>query len=1177
MRNCRLGLFLASWFGITGFFIFVPELARGQGEDSVLVAQDEDLAEAERLNQQVFQFGEQGKYNEAIPLAEKVLAIRQRILGNDHPDVAVSLDNLAVLYHTQGRYSEAETLYLQSLEMLKHLLGEEHPGVATSLNALALLYKDQGKYKKAETYFLQALEMRKRLLGEEHPDVAQSLNNLAGLYHSQGSYKEAETYFLQALEMRKRLLGEEHPDVAQSLNNLAGLYHSQGSYKEAETYFLQALEMRKRLLGEEHPNIAASFNNLAALYESQGRYEEAEDYYLQSLEMLKRLLGEEHPSVAASLHNLAGLYKNQGSYKEAETYFLQALEMLKRLLGEEHSSVAKSLSNLALLYHSQGRYSEAETYYLQSLEMLRNLLGEEHPSVAKSLSNLALLYYSQGRYKEAETYYLQSLEMKKRLLGEEHPSVALALNNLAALYHSQGRYKEAETYYLQSLEMRKRLLGEEHPDVAQSLNNLAALYSAQGKYSEAETSYLQALEMRKRLLGEEHPSVATSLNNLAVLYKNQGRYSEAETYQLQSLEMKKRLLGEEHPSVATSLNNLAVLYKNQGRYSEAETSYLQALEIDKRILGEEHPSVATGLSNLAGLYWAQEKTSLAITLYTQSLEIGESNLIYNLFAGFERQKRNYLNKIARDAHMNLSLHLNSAPNNPQAANLAFNTVLQRKGRVLNFFSNSLQILRQRLETKDQKLLGELTITYSQLANLIYNRPEKLPLEQYKVQVALLEEKVKKLERELSNLSQEFRQEFQTPNITSVQKLIPAETALLEFVKYRPYNPKTNEYSQPHYAAYILTPKGEPQGIDLGETTTIEQAVKLFRYSLADAETPEEQLQETARKLDQLVMEPVRQVLGNSKQLLVSPQAALNLIPFEALVDEQGQYLVENYSFTYLTSGRDLLKLSEPTPNEQPSLVVANPNFEVPGQLASLPQPNQESSLVVKPEVPGQLASLPPKTQTRSLDLDHIPFIDLPGTEAEGKAIAKKLGITPLMNSQATEAAIKQVNSPKILHIATHGFFQTPEASNLDDQTYQDNPLLLSGLVLAGFRTEQSGSDEDGILTAQEVSALNLFNTKLVVFSACDTGLGALDAGEGLYSLRRALVIAGAESQVISLWKVEDNATKELMVSYYDKILANQGRSEALRKTQLEMLNSEDHSHPHYWAAFIPSGNWRPIE
>ena len=150
-------------------------------------------------------------------------------------------------------------------------------------------------------------------------------------------------------------------------------------------------------------------------------------------------------------------------------------------------------------------------------------------------------------------------------------------------------------------------------------------------------------------------------------------------------------------------------------------------------------------------------------------------------------------------------------------------------------------------------------------------------------------------------------------------------------------------------------------------------------------------------------------------------------------------------------------------------------------------------------------------------------------------------------------------------------------SELEEETYKDNPLLLSGLVLAGFRKEQSGSREDGILTAQEVSALDLAGTKLVVLSACDTGLGKLDAGEGLYSLRRALVIAGAESQLISLWKVEDNATKELMIAYYDKLLANQGRSSALRQTQLEMLNSEEYAHPYYWAAFIPSGDWRGMD
>ena len=1326
MGYFKLGLCLASWFGVTGFFVFVPDLAWGQVEtsqgkelvrsdseaitiegrldrnseklddntyfnihtfegqagelivielaseefDSYLIlldpednkiAEDNDsgdnnnakilvtlpatgvyeivvnaykpeksgkytlslraalpeeieLAEAERLNQQVFQLGEQGKYNEAIALAEKALAIRQRILSNEHPDVAVSLDNLAFLYHAQGRYSEAETLYLQSLEMLKHLLGEEHPGVATSLNALALLYKDQGKYEKAENYNLQALEMRKRLLGEEHPSVATSLNNLAVLYGAQGRYKEAEDYYLQAWEMRKRLLGEEHPEVATSLNNLADLYLNQGKYEKAEIYSLQALEMTKRLLGEEHPSVATSLNNLAVLYGAQGRYKEAETYSLQALEMLKHLLGEEHPHVALALNNLAGIYHTQGKYKEAEIYSLQALEMFKHLLGKEHPHVALTLYNLAGIYDAQGRYKEAEIYSLQALEMFKHLLGKEHPHVALTLNNLAILYKSQGRYEEAEDYFLQAWEMRKRLLGKEHPDVAQSLNNLTGLYHSQGRYSEAETFLLQSMETRKRFLGEKHPDVAQSLNSLAILYHTQGRYEEAEDYFLQAWEMRKRLLGKEHPSVADNLNSLGEFYKSQGRYEEAEDYFLQAWEMRKRLLGKEHPSVADNLNSLAVLYGVQGRYKEAETYYFQSLEMYKRLLGKEHPDVAQSLHNLAGLYlrqrrykeaetyyfqalemlkyllgnehpnvamtlknlamlyWSQDKTSLAIEHLTQSIEIEEANLIYNLFAGFERQKRNYLERreIANTDDVNFSLHLNSAPNNPQAANLAFNTVLQRKGRVLNFFSNSLQILRQSLELQDQELLDELTTAYSQLANLIYNRPKELPLvkdqtqftlqqenlfKKYQDQVTSLEERVKRLEREISNRSQEFRQEFQTPNIPSIQKLIPADATLLEFVKYRPANPKTRELGQPHYAAYILTLQGEPQGIDLGEAATIEQAVELFRYSLADADTPKEQLQETARQLDKLVMEPVRKRLGNSKQLLVSPQAALNLIPFEALVDEQGQYLVENYSFTYLTSGRDLLKFSEPQPNQQPSLVVVNPNFEVPGQLASLPS----------------------KTQTRSLDLDHIPFVSLPGTEAEGKAIAEKLGVTPLMKSQATEAAIKQVNSPQILHIATHGFFQTTEASNLDKQTYQDNPLLLSGLVLAGFRTEQSGSDEDGILTAQEVSALNLFNTKLVVFSACDTGLGELDSGEGLYSLRRALVIAGAESQVISLWKVEDNATKDLMVAYYDRILANQGRSEALRQTQLEMLKSEDYSHPHYWAAFIPSGNWRPIE
>ena len=371
----------------------------------------------------------------------------------------------------QGRYGEAEPYYQQSLEMYRKLLGDEHPDVATSLNNLAGLYESQGKYEEAEPYYQQSLEMRRKLLGNEHPHVATSLNNLAGLYESQGKYEEAEPYYQQSLEMRRKLLGNEHPSVATSLQGLAVLYKSQGKYEEAEPYYLQSLEMTRKLLGNEHPSVASSLNNLALLYYSQGKYEEAKPYYQQSLEMTRKLLGNEHPDVATSLNNLALLYQSQGKYEEAEPYYQQSLEMYRKLLGDEHPDVATSLNNLAGLYESQGKYEEAEPYYQQSLEMRRKLLGNEHPDVATSLNNLAGLYESQGKYEEAEPYYQQSLEMRRKLLGNEHPDVASSLNNLAYFYSSQGKYEQAIGYYQAAIAVAQKALGENHPNTQLFMTN----------------------------------------------------------------------------------------------------------------------------------------------------------------------------------------------------------------------------------------------------------------------------------------------------------------------------------------------------------------------------------------------------------------------------------------------------------------------------------------------------------------------------------------------------------------------------------------------------------------------------------------------------------------------------------------------------------------------------------
>ena len=374
------------------------------------------------------------------------------------------------------------------------------------------------------------------------------------------------------------------------------------------------------------------------------------------------------------------------------------------------------------------------------------------------------------------------------------------------------------------------------------------------------------------------------------------------------------------------------------------------------------------------------------------------------------------------------------------------------------------------------------------------------------------------------------------------------------------------------------------------------------------------------------MQRVRQLLGNTRTILLSPDSQLNLIPFAALVDESDRYLVENYSITYLSSGRDLLRLQNNAQSRSQPIVVANPDYDKPGDPSvkiatnsetSLPTPSSSSLKLRSLRLQGEESNIVPpflrgargdrrelgRGNQRSSELAQLQFDALPGTAEEAKAITPVLpGVTLLTGSQATENAIKQLQSPKILHIATHGFFLNnvplvappafgittllqdrgslvpelrPGAIPASPTGKSENPLLRSGLALAGFNPRKSGS-EDGVLTALEVAGLNLSGTQLVVLSACETGLGDVANGEGVYGLRRALAIAGTESQLISLWKVDDEGTKDLMVSYYQRLMNNIGRSQALRQTQLEMLNSNTYQHPYYWAAFIPSGDWTPM-
>ena len=505
-----------------------------------------------------------------VPRARQWLARMRELLGEKHPGVATSMNNLALILESEGSHEDAEKLYRQSLEMMRELLGEKHPDVATSMNNLAGVLESEGSYEDAENLYRQSLKMRRELLGEKHPDVATGLNNLGCCLESEGKYCKAEQLHHESLVMRQELLGDKHPDVADSLNNLASVLDSQGNYTEAETLYRESLKMTKKLFGDKHPHVAIRLNNLAFALEKQGKYCEAEQLHRESLKLRKELLGEKHPSVADSLNNLASVLDSQGNYSEAEAMFRESLAIMKELFGDKHLSVATRLNNLAYALGSQGNYSEAEALFRESLVMMKELLGEKHPSAIGGLNNLASILNLQGNYSEAEALFRESLVMMKELLGEKHPDVAISMNNLASALGSQGNYSEAEAMFRESLAMMQELLGDEHPDVASSLNNLAGVLDSQGKYAEAEHLYLESLKLRKELLGEKHPDVATSMNNLAFVFNAQGSYEDAEKLYRQSLEMMRELLGDKHPDVASSMKNLVVVLQSQGKDVEAK-------------------------------------------------------------------------------------------------------------------------------------------------------------------------------------------------------------------------------------------------------------------------------------------------------------------------------------------------------------------------------------------------------------------------------------------------------------------------------------------------------------------------------------------------------------------------------------------------------------------------------
>ena len=1009
------------------------------------------------------------------------------------------------------------------------------------------------------------------------------------------------------------------------LNEAARLYlqwnelFKQGRYAEALPLAQHMLELREKNLSADAPLIGQALNSLAATRQMMGDIEGIEPLYRRALEIYEKV--GDFASIGViqrNLKNLADL-KSYPSPKDVMASPQEQKEILELIKKNEKLSLV-------------GKFDKGNELLQAALTLREKTLSPNDVHVGVLLNELAGNYQRKGDYSKAEALYERALTIGEKSVGIESEFYATTLGNMAALYSVKGDYRRAESLLRRALALFEKKLGPEHMKVGYMLGFLGELRLTLEDYGEAESFCRRALAIFEKAEKTDRRDVDISAahRTLAQIYVGKGDYARAE----QEFEQSQKILKKQRKELVESPLFLGELYEFKGDYVEAGKLYKKALPRIEKWQGAQHPVVGRALCRVASFQAAMGNTAESFQLLTRGNENVEHNIALTLAVGSEEQKRLYLATVSRITDQTISFHMQSAPSDEAAARLALTTVLQRKGRALDAMVDSVAALRRRLNPEDRALLEQLSAASSQLAALTLNasqagasapeegqeNSEEAHQQQERLAtIAQLETEVQRLQAAVSARSGEFRAQSQPVTLERVQSATPAGASLVELTLYRPYNPKARaigeRFGAARYAAYVLRREGAPLWVELGEAAEIDKQIVELRRALADPRRQD--VKQLARSLDEVVMRPVRKLLGETRQIFLTPDGALNLVPFGALVDESGKYLVEDYTITYLTSGRDLLRLQLSTSSRQEPVIIANPRFDLGGDAsAQTSQPSRDGQSAEQKSEQSTEQSGQDSVSRRSFDFTQVVFLPLPGTAGEAQALAKIVpGAKLLTEARATEAALKQLSAPIILHVATHGFFLPDQSRGgtrgltlVGGQSTQaqaarlENPLLRSGLALSGANQRRSEGGEDGILTALEAAGLDLWGTKLVVLSACETGIGEVKNGEGVYGLRRALVLAGSESQVMSLWQVSDEATRELMVEYYKGLQAGKGRTEALRQVQLSMLGSgarggererrglgleqteaarksgaaQDLSHPFYWASFIQSGDWRSM-
>ncbi|MCC5946265.1 MAG: CHAT domain-containing protein [Bernardetiaceae bacterium] len=1126
----------------------------------------------------------QKDYKNADKHLQKAVLIRKTQADTLDYSYRKLIQTIGATYEIRQLYPQAETYYQKVSTLTQKAEGKQSKAFTETLRTLGNLFLVQQKYQEATAFYTEGLEIQKNLVGEKHIDYAPFHFLLGVAYYELNNYKKAILHYEATLSIYEAHYGEKHQETLNITNRLASAFHKQGNYQQAEEMYKKVIQIQKELTGTQNLYFIHYNVNLAALYQETARYREAEILLLEIKSLADSVIGQENTTYAYICTILSNTYSYLDRYSEAEKLQIQAKNIHENVSGKETGNYLNALYNLANIYIKSYRYKEAELLTVELKNSYEKLLGKKHPSYAMACLLNGQILQSQGRYKKTESLILEAKQIYGEVLGKKHTRYAEACNQLAVFYKKMGLYKQALPQYEQALEVQKDIVGSAHPEYAKVVFNIGLLNSTMGDeiaadqeerdafYAEAELLFKEVQRIQSEAVGKNTIMYSKACTSLGNVYQKQLRFEEAEKLYKEAADTYIEIAGEKHIDYIITLNAIGSLNLVQRKPEKAIPIFEEVLEIAEALGNIENVYVDILYKNLSMSYWLLGDYAKA---YQYSSLLLDRNLteIQNLLPIFsEHEREGYLATKSPNFNTFQSFMVVYHEQNPQAISELYDLNLFRKGLI---FSSTQKMRQQILSSGDSTLIRDFEEW--KMLKREYNDALQLSDAQQQekgIDAKAMAEAINENERNLSRASELFAKnaQVQTYNWKQVQKNLEKNEVAVDILR-SVYSSSVNERGELEqdttYIALFVSRKTKkhPEMIVIEngeelETKLLNYYKKAVEFKIEDENSYNQYWKPIADKLEQM----------NKKgfdKIYFSPDGVYHQISLSSLRNpETNQYLLEQENIQLIGTSRDLIEYG----GDEKDLSQNFENYRA--YLLGFPTYNLEEDIETIEGDDRSFSALQRIVGQRG----RIAL--LPGTKTEVENIAsyfkaKNIKTQSFIGKEASEENFKSFKSPTILHVATHGFFVPPideedvkDLATAETRTLLENPFMRSGLLLAGSETPNP-EGEDGVLNAAEAMNLSLEGTELVVLSACETGLGDVVSGEGVYGLQRAFQQAGAKTVLMSLWKVSDEATQVLMSAFYQNLLAGQPKQKAFKNAQLSL--KAQFPEPYYWGAFVMMG------